>query len=180
MSSTHSYFDTVTNWPTTIKSLLENSAYWVKFTGESGGVFYENKFAVSDLAVRFSNEITDPADSSDVFTLSSPLCILYIQPLTRGKIRAVSGMLNVEFQIVVNSEPQGMLNLDGYTTLMRSLCDPERNKSFWMGKGLAPRIVNEGTTIKGSELLERLEGRIFLRSIITRFDMIGENVYANR
>lgn len=171
-------FDTVINWPAVVKNLLKDLDYHVQFEGQVGDKPYKNKFNVQDLTVRFADELTDPLESTVPYTLDKPLCVLYVVPFTSGVKRGISGKLMVEFQIIVNSEPQGRLNLDGYTTLMRSVCDPTRNKGLWMAKGLAPREVNEGKTLEGGELLERFKGRIFLRSVLVSFDMIGENIYA--
>jgi len=174
-------FYAVTEWNVVVKNRLkslQDSDFYIRHEGLYAGESYVKDYHINDMDIRFLWEVNEKIDTTAVFTLSKPLCALGIYSKNILNTRSPrTGTLMVEFQITVNTEPQGLLNLMGYAAIFKALCDPKRGKSNWMGVGLAPRIIEESLPIEGGELSEKLKNRLLLQNVLVTFDKLEENVY---
>lgn len=169
----HSRWVTVEDKNIVIKTILErHQTQVVQFVGEYESTYYKNQFSLADMDIRTPFEVTDLAEDLDVFELAKPLLIFYPNVTKRDEKGVREGSMNVEFQIVVNSEPQGALQIAGYMALLQALCNPRKEKYIWLPYGLAPRITREGSVLNGSRIHEKLATRILTQSLLVTFDLI--------
>ena len=156
-----------------IKTILERyQTQVVQFVGEYENEYYKNQFSLAGMDIRSSFEVTDAAEDLDVFELAKPLLIFYPNKIQRNEKGVKDGSMNVEFQIVVNSEPQGALQIAGYMALLQALCNPKKGQWRWLPYGLAPRFTREGSILNGSRIHEKLTTRILTQSLLVTFDLI--------
>lgn len=154
--------------------LAANSSFFVRWQGQVGDVYYDNRWAVSDLDVFFAHERTDYIVDTATFKLDKPLCVIYSRETKMETGTVDTGLLHVEFMIAVNYEPDGPLNLRGYISLLQALLNPRKSKGVWLPYGLAIRRAQEGPIYNGSELYESLANRILIQSVVGTFTTISE------
>jgi hypothetical protein len=147
--------------------------FGIKYQGVFKGQYYKNVFLLQDLDMFFAYERTDPVQDSDTFKLDKPLCIMHTQFVLPEEGSVDTGVLQLELQLVVNYEPQGLLSVSGYSSLLQDLLNPTTRKSQWLQYGLAPRRVQQGSLHNGSELSPKLKDRLLIKSIIATLTTIG-------
>jgi hypothetical protein len=150
--------------------------YAIRFKGEFEGVWYDNQYAVGDLDVYLAFERTDIIQETEVFHLDKPLCVLYTKEIGTEEGSVDTGVYHVEFQLVVNFEPQGRLAITGYSQLLQALLNPRRSKGVWLPYGLAIRRVQQFPIFNGSAINEKLKDRLLIRSIVASFTTINLGV----
>jgi hypothetical protein len=158
------------------KCILDNPTYGVKLMGTHDGVDYENKFKLSDFGeVLLEYEKTTPIEASTTFSLPAPILILRTNELNNVRIPSIVDKTNfIEFQIIINAKPQGALQLEGFISLIRALCNPKKEFVIWSKYGLVPRLVQDSRIHNGGEISEKLQNRILLKSVLVTFDCLGD------
>ena len=147
--------------------------FGIKYTGTFKGTYYKNIFLLKDLDMFFAFERTDPIQDSDTFKLDKPLCIIHTKRDLKERGSVDTSVVVLELQLVVNYEPQGLLSVSGYSSLLQDLLNPTTRKSQWLQYGLAPRRVQQGSLHNGSELSPKLKDRLLIKSIIATLTTIG-------
>lgn len=134
--------------------------------------WYRNEYKLADTDILHEFEAPDLTEATTAFKLDKPLVILYVTDKTIEGGTVDKRWLTVEFQVVVNFEPAGMVTLLGYLELLRVMVNP-RDKSWWLKVGLAPRNRMIGPILNGSEIKESLKDRLLVQSLVCEFSYIG-------
>lgn len=152
--------------------LLTNASTSVRSSGMYNDTYYRNEYKLSDFTIYHEFEAPDLTMATAAFKLDKPLLILYVQDETTESGTVDLNNIAVEFQVAVNFEPAGFVNLLGYLELLRVIVNP-RDKGFWLGCGLAIRRREDGPIINGREIKDTLKDRLLVQSLIGYFTQIG-------
>jgi len=166
------------NYRSTVKKGLQAEPdFGLQFQEFSGGVWYQNKFKLSELDFKIEYEDTDFLEDSDTFSLDKPTIIIRANEVSSKRAyQRSAGVLLSELQLIVNTKPQGALVLDGYLTLLRLYCNPIEGKDNWIKFGLVPQFIQETRSYNGDRIAEKLKNRLLIRSLLVTFEILGESL----
>lgn len=159
------------------KGLKAVPDFGIQFEEFSNGIWYRNKYKLSEIEFKIEYEDTDFLENSETFILKKPTVIIRANEVSSNRsYQRSEGALLSELQLIVNTKPQGALAIDGYLTLLRLYCNPIKGKDNWIRFGLVPQFIQETRTYNGDRIAEKLKNRLLIRSLLVTFEILGESL----
>lgn len=140
---------------------------------EDGLTEYRKEYRFSDCNIHlaFENGTMIDADEFDK-VMTKPKIVIYAR-INNNDI-VVDGNVLAEFNILVNTKDAGRIKLDAYTQLCQMLLNYHDFGGYWAQFGLLPREW-QTTDVKDGRIIDPdLTGRLMIRSVISRFSVVGE------